>query len=358
MVKLLLPTTVAVLAVVAYFFAAGNDDFRLFSSGGKRGLFDSVLGSLSTHNVENDISSYDSKQTGNAAGREQTMVNSYYNLVTDFYEYGWGKSFHFAHTLVNEEHEESIVRHEHRLSDALKLKAGMKVIDCGCGVGGPAREIARYSGATIIGVTLNDYQVQKGRNHTFAENMTTLVSIHQGDYTKLQYDAETFDAAYAVEATCHAQRLEDVYGEVFRVLKPGGMFGSYEWLSTAAYDKANPEHQQVLTEIEYGDGLPPIRSLADALKAARTVGFNVISEVDLAQDRDGTRPWYHRLDLGWLAYRMTHYSCVVSEFLGMAPVGTVNTHTMLIRGADGLVKGGKLNIFTPMHLIVMQKPAK
>ena len=24
------------------------------------------------------------------------MVNHYYNLVTDFYEYGWGKSFHFA----------------------------------------------------------------------------------------------------------------------------------------------------------------------------------------------------------------------------------------------------------------------
>lgn len=26
----------------------------------------------------------------------QNMTNSFYDLVTDFYEYGWGQSFHFA----------------------------------------------------------------------------------------------------------------------------------------------------------------------------------------------------------------------------------------------------------------------
>ncbi len=26
----------------------------------------------------------------------EEVVNSYYDLATDFYEYGWGQSFHFA----------------------------------------------------------------------------------------------------------------------------------------------------------------------------------------------------------------------------------------------------------------------
>lgn len=38
------------------------------------------------------------------------MVNKYYDLATSFYEYGWGKSFHFAHRLRDETHEESIKR--------------------------------------------------------------------------------------------------------------------------------------------------------------------------------------------------------------------------------------------------------
>jgi len=36
-----------------------------------------------------------------------------------------------------------------------------------------------------------------------------------------------------------ANKLEDVYGEIFKVLKPGGLFLSYEWVSTKLYDPNN-----------------------------------------------------------------------------------------------------------------------
>ena len=53
-----------------------------------------------------------------------------------------------------------------------------------------------------------------------------------------------------------ALQLEEVYGEVFRVLKPGGFFASYEWVSTKLYDSNNPEHVRIMDEINYGNGLP------------------------------------------------------------------------------------------------------
>lgn len=72
------------------------------------------------------------------------MVNKYYDLATSFYEFGWGESFHFAHRWKGESLRESIKRHEHFLALQLGLKPGHKVLDVGCGIGGPLREIARF----------------------------------------------------------------------------------------------------------------------------------------------------------------------------------------------------------------------
>ena len=41
------------------------------------------------------------------------------------------------------------------------LKAGMNVLDVGCGVGGPAREIAHFADVNITGLNNNDYQIAR-----------------------------------------------------------------------------------------------------------------------------------------------------------------------------------------------------
>ena len=61
---------------------------------------------------------------------------------------------------------------------------------------------------------------------------------------------------YAIEATCHAPSRQGVYGEIFRVLKPGARFACYEWCLTDKFDKNNLEHQFIKKKIEEGDGLP------------------------------------------------------------------------------------------------------
>jgi sterol 24-C-methyltransferase len=127
--------------------------------------------------------------------------------ATDFYEYGWGDSFHFAHTKVGEAHMDAIYRHEHYLSEHLGLKKGDTAVDVGCGVGGPAREIASFSGADIVGITINEYQVERAQNMTSAADLADQVSYVQGDFTQMPFSDEKFDHAYAIEATCHAPQL-------------------------------------------------------------------------------------------------------------------------------------------------------
>nr|CAB3491169.1 unnamed protein product [Digitaria exilis] len=99
-------------------------------------------------------------------------VNKYYDLVTSFTEYHWGQSFHFAPRWNGETLRESIKRFEHFIALQLGLKKGMKhdivlvalqVLDVGCGIGGPLREISRFSSTEIIGLNNNAYQISRGR---------------------------------------------------------------------------------------------------------------------------------------------------------------------------------------------------
>ena len=56
-----------------------------------------------------------------------------------------GQSFHFATRYKTESFHESILRHEYFLASHLNVKPGEKVLDVGCGVGGPLRNIARFT---------------------------------------------------------------------------------------------------------------------------------------------------------------------------------------------------------------------
>ena len=50
-------------------------------------------------------------------------------------------------------------------------------------------------------------------------------TVVKGDFMKLseQFGENSFDAVYAIEATCHAPNFEGIYGEIHKVLKPGGI---------------------------------------------------------------------------------------------------------------------------------------
>merc|ERR1719384_1248604 len=97
----------------------------------------------------------------NRASKDQEITDTYYNIATDFYEYGWGESFHFATRYKGESFKQSIARHEHLIAQKLNMKPGEKVVDMGCGVGGPLRELVRYTGSSIVGITINDHQVKR-----------------------------------------------------------------------------------------------------------------------------------------------------------------------------------------------------
>ena len=51
-------------------------------------------------------------------------------------------------------------------------------------------------------------------------------------------------------------QLEKPYGEIFRVLKPGGKFVSYEWVTLPDFDPNNEKHVETIQQINLRNGLP------------------------------------------------------------------------------------------------------
>lgn len=58
----------------------------------------------------------------------------------------------------------------------------MEVLDVGCGVGGPAREIARFTGCQVVGVNNNGYQIARATRHTQKAGLQEQVSFFKGDF--------------------------------------------------------------------------------------------------------------------------------------------------------------------------------
>lgn len=110
--------------------------------------------------------------------------------------------------------------------------AALQVLDLGCGVGGPAREICRFSRASIVGVNNNAFQISRAKKLTADSGafVAARCSFVKSDFMALPFEDASYDHAYAIEATCHAPDPAACYREIARCIKPGGMFVCYEWV--------------------------------------------------------------------------------------------------------------------------------
>jgi sterol 24-C-methyltransferase len=106
------------------------------------------------------------------------------------------------------------------MAHALGLKPGMVVADIGCGVGGPLMEIARFSGAKIVGVNNNACQLERARTLTEEAKLTDLADFIHCDFLSVAAPDESLDAAYSIEASCCAPDKISVYSEIYRLLNP------------------------------------------------------------------------------------------------------------------------------------------
>jgi len=105
----------------------------------------------------------------------------------------------------------------------LELTPASKLLDIGCGSGGPALFIARRYGCGVVGVDVNEKGVKVANEQAQAYDLTSLAQFKHVDGSKsLPLEKEIFDAIVCIDAINHLPNRLGVLSEWRRILKPEG----------------------------------------------------------------------------------------------------------------------------------------
>lgn len=106
--------------------------------------------------------------------------------------------------------------------DAAQIADGMRVIDCGCGIGGALASInERFSDVRLTGVNIDERQLAVARERVQARPGNEIDFVH-ADACDLPFESESADAVIALECIFHFPSRRRFLSEAHRVLRPGG----------------------------------------------------------------------------------------------------------------------------------------
>jgi len=113
------------------------------------------------------------------------------------------------------------------LSEFMHVQPGMRLLDVGSGIGGPARYFATR-GCEVTGIDLTEEFVRVAQSLTRLVKLDDKAEFRQASALKLPFDAGTFDGAYTIHVCMNIADKAGVFREVARVLKPGARFTLYD----------------------------------------------------------------------------------------------------------------------------------
>lgn len=152
---------------------------------------------------------------------------SYYDDpdVSTFYRHYWGGED--IHIGLYDAGDESVAEASAKMTRYLLEHAGtgpgQKVLDIACGFGGTLRILARM-GCRATGFDISNVCVTEALRANEEAGLANRITVSRGDFHAIDSPNDQWDAVVCQEALIHSDDRLRVFNEVYRVLRPGGVF--------------------------------------------------------------------------------------------------------------------------------------
>jgi cyclopropane-fatty-acyl-phospholipid synthase len=213
----------------------------------------------------------------------------------------------------------------------LDLKPGQRILDVGCGWGGPLTYLCKRYGVRGVGLTISPKQKVAAEERIAKYGVDVqIVESHWRDYV----DEEGFDAVYTDEVIVHFHNLDEFFAKVHSLLHEGGLMLNKELHNVHPdYGKINRTTAHI-NEI-YGE-TGNYRSLGEELSLANEAGFEVQSIFQFP------RSHYLKTAGNWIA-NMENNRAYLEEMVG---AGYFKRFLVYLKIVYRIFSGEKLTIDT------------
>jgi len=156
--------------------------------------------------------------------------------------------------------------------------APARIIDIGCGGGRNAGELLKmYPRAHVTAVDYSELSVEKAKAYNRDMIAAGRCDVRQGDASDLAFPDGAFYLATAFETVYFWPGLEQCFGQVCRILKPGGVFMICN--ESDGTDTASKKFESII------DGMK-CYTAQELETALRMAGF-----AEVVSDRHPSKPW-------------------------------------------------------------------
>jgi ubiquinone/menaquinone biosynthesis C-methylase UbiE len=121
-------------------------------------------------------------------------------------------------------------RHAALVAEYTALGEGQRVLDIGCGLGGPGRYLADRFGCAVTGLDVLPTRVQAAATLTQMVGLGDRITYCQSDATRLPFPAQQFAQAWLLDVSIHIANKAALFGELARVVQIDGLLVLHDQL--------------------------------------------------------------------------------------------------------------------------------
>jgi phosphoethanolamine N-methyltransferase len=168
-----------------------------------------------------------------------------------------------------------------KIAEGLDMR-DKRVLDIGCGIGGPAFFLVRNYGANVVGTDLEPQLIELSKQRAKKYGLEAKTEFMVVEPGPLGFPDDSFDFVVSSGAFTQISNKLEMFKEVLRVLKPGGVFSCYDWMKSEGDFSEDMHYWFKLEGLTYALETPEYHD-----EVLREAGFVDVSVVEKSE-------WYRK----------------------------------------------------------------